>query len=228
VGKPNGKEREAMNVADVMTSDVVTVGLETPLRDVATLLTERRISGLPVVDEGHVVGVVSEGDILAKERGRTAERRRMFGVLLDDRATAELKLEARTAGTAMTSPAVTIAPDRPLAEAAGTMIDEGVNRLPVVSADGELLGIVTRADLVRAFVRTDEELAEDVREGVLLKALWITPGNVNVVVSEGVVTLTGEVENRPTAEMLPDLVRRVPGVVAVRSGVTWEDENGRR
>jgi CBS domain-containing protein len=123
---------------------------------------------------------------------------------------------------------VTIAPDRPLAEAAGTMIDEGVNRLPVVSADGELLGIVTRADLVRAFVRTDEELAEDVREGVLLKALWITPGNVNVVVSEGVVTLTGEVENRPTAEMLPDLVRRVPGVVAVRSGVTWEDENGRR
>jgi osmotically-inducible protein OsmY len=63
---------------------------------------------------------------------------------------------------------------------------------------------------------------------VPLKALWITPGNVNVVVSEGVVTLTGEVENRPTAEMLPDLVRRVPGVVAVRSGVTWEDENGRR
>jgi CBS domain-containing protein len=217
-----------MKVADVMTVDVVTVDKETSLRDVAALLTERRISGLPVVDEGRVVGVVSEGDILAKERGRTAKRRGLFGVLLEDRAAAELKLEARTAGAAMTAPALTIAPDRPVAEAAATMVDEGVNRLPVVSAGGELLGIVTRADLVRAFVRTDEELAEDIREGVLLKALWITPGNVSVVVNEGVVTLSGEVETRPTAEMLPDFVRRVPGVVAVRSDVTWEDENGRR
>jgi CBS domain-containing protein len=217
-----------MKVADVMTVDVVTVGKKTPLRDVAALLTERRISGLPVVDEGRVVGVVSEGDILAKERGRAAERRGLFGVLLDDRAKAELKLEARTAEAAMTSPALTIAPDRSVAEAAGTMVDQGVNRLPVVGTDGTLLGIVTRADLVRAFVRTDEELAEDIREGVLLKALWITPGNVNVVVNEGVVTLRGEVENRATAEMLPDFVRRVPGVVAVLSDVTWEDENGRR
>lgn len=217
-----------MKVADVMTVDVVTVDKETPLRDVAALLTERRISGLPVVDEGRVVGVVSEGDILAKERGRAAERRGLFGVLLDDRAAAELKLEARTAEAAMTSPALTIAPDRSVAEAAGAMVDQGVNRLPVVGTDGTLLGIVTRADLVRAFVRTDEELARDIREGVLLKALWITPGNVNVFVDEGVVTLKGEVENRATAEMLPDFVRRVPGVVAVRSDVTWEDENGRR
>ena len=108
------------------------------------------------------------------------------------------------------------------------MVDEGVNRLPVVDADGTLVGIVTRADLVRAFVRTDGELAEEIREDVLLKSLWITPGNVDVVVNEGVVTLRGEVENRATAEMLPDFVRRVPGVVAVRSDVTWEDENGRR
>jgi CBS domain-containing protein len=217
-----------MKVSDVMTTAVVTVSSETPLRDVAVMLTERRISGLPVVDDGRVVGVVSEGDILAKERGRVAERRGLFGVLLDDRATAELKLQARTAGTAMTSPALTIAPNRPVSEAAATMIDEGVNRLPVVDSGGELLGIITRADLVRAFVRTDEELTEDVREGVLLKALWITPGNVNVVVKDGVVTLKGEVENRATAEMLPDFVQRVPGVVAVRSDVTWEDENGRR
>jgi CBS domain-containing protein len=217
-----------MKVSDVMTTAVVTVSSETPLRDVAVMLTERRISGLPVVDDGRVAGVVSEGDILAKERGRVAERRGLFGVLLDDRATAELKLHARTAGTAMTSPALTIAPNRPVSEAAATMIDEGVNRLPVVDSGGELLGIITRADLVRAFVRTDEELTEDVREGVLLKALWITPGNVNVVVKDGVVTLKGEVENRATAEMLPDFVQRVPGVVAVRSDVTWEDENGRR
>ncbi|MGH3018009.1 MAG: CBS domain-containing protein [Gaiellaceae bacterium] len=217
-----------MRVADVMTVDVVTVDKETSLRDVAALLTERRISGLPVVDEGRVVGVVSEGDIVAKERGRTAERRGLFGILLDDRATVELKLEARTAEAAMTSPALTIGPDRPVAEAAGLMVDEGVNRLPVVNADGTLLGIVTRADLVRVFVRSDAELTDEIRQDVLVKTLWITPGGVDVAVKDGVVTLKGEVENRATAEMLPDFVRRVPGVVAVRTDVTWEDENGRR
>jgi CBS domain-containing protein len=216
-----------MKVSDVMTTAVVAVGSETPLRDVAALLTERRISGLPVVDDGRVVGVVSEGDILAKVRG-PEERHGLLGFLLDDWATAELKLEARTVGAAMTSPAVTIGPNRPVSEAAATMMDEGVNRLPVVDAEGTLLGIVTRADLVRAFVRTDTELADEIREHVLLKALWVTPGNVNVSVNDGVVTLTGEVENRATAEMLPDFVQRVPGVVAVRSDVTWEDENGRR
>ena len=215
-----------MKVSDVMTTNVVTVGAQTPLRTVASLLAERRISGLPVVDDGRVVGVVSEGDILAKERGPSREQGGWFGVLFEDQATAELKLEARTAGTAMTSPALTITPERPLAEAAGVMVDEGVNRLPVVDGDGKLVGIVTRADLVRAFVRTDAELAEEIREDVLLKALWITPGNVEVAVSDGVVRLTGHVENRETAQMLPDFVRRATGVVAVSSDVTWE-ENGR-
>jgi CBS domain-containing protein len=217
-----------MKISDVMTANVVTVVPQTPLRKVASLLAERRISGLPVVDDGRVVGVVSEGDILAKERGPSREPGGWFGVLFEDQATAELKLEARTAGTAMTSPALTITPERPLAEAAGVMVDEGVNRLPVVDGDGKLVGIVTRADLVRAFVRTDAELAEEIREDVLLKALWITPGDVGVVVDDGVVTLTGQVENRETAEMLPDFVRRVPGVVAVQSGVSWAEENGRR
>jgi CBS domain-containing protein len=217
-----------MRVADVMTTDVLTVNSETPLREVAALLAERRISGLPVVDEGRVVGVVSEGDILAKERGPGSAGPAWFGVLFGDGATAELKLEARTAGTAMTAPALTIAPERPVAEAAGVMVDEGVSRLPVVDSDGKLLGIVTRADLVRAFVRTDDELAEEIRDGVLLRALWIPPGDVDVAVDEGVVTLRGEVENRPTAELLPDFVRRVPGVVAVRSDVTSTDEDGRR
>jgi CBS domain-containing protein len=108
------------------------------------------------------------------------------------------------------------------------MVDKGVNRLPVVDADGTLLGIVTRADLVRVFVRSDAELTEEIRQDVLVKTLWVTPGLVDVAVKDGVVTLKGEVESRATAEMLPDFVRRVPGVVAVRSDVTWEVENGRR
>jgi CBS domain-containing protein len=216
-----------MIVSDVMTKDVATADVGTPLRDVAALLAEMEISGLPVVRDGRVVGVVSEADILAKERGEAPERGGLFGFLVNDRAAAELKLEARTAGEAMTAPAVTIGPDRPVAEAAATMIDERVNRLPVVAGDGRLLGIVTRADLVRAFVRTDTELADEIRNDVLLRALWIPPESVEVAVEDGAVTLTGMVENRATAEMLPGFVQRVPGVVAVRSEVTWETEDGR-
>ena len=216
-----------MKVSDVMTTDVVTVSVDTPLRDVAALLAAREISGVPVVGEGRVVGVVSEGDILAKERGQAPAHRGLLGVLLDHRAAAELKLDARTAGEAMSAPAVTIGPNRPVAVAAGTMVDEHVNRLPVVDAEGRLLGIVTRADLVRAFVRTDAELGAEIRDDVLLKSLWIPPDTVQVAVTDGVVTLTGRVENRATAEMLPGFVQRVPGVVSVLSEVTW-DENGRR
>jgi CBS domain-containing protein len=216
-----------MKVEDVMSRDVVTVDVSTPLRDVAALLAEKRISGLPVISEDGVVGVVSEADILAKERGETHQRGGLFGFLLDDRD-AELKLEARTAGEAMSAPAITIGPERPVSEAAGTMIDEGVNRLPVVGEEGRLLGIVTRADLVKAFVRSDAELAEEIREDVLLRALWIPPESIAVSVEDGVATLRGHVENRATAEMLPGFVQRVPGVVSVLAEVTWGDDNGRR
>ena len=216
-----------MNVEAVMTSDVETVTPDTPLRGVAELLVEKKISGMPVVDDGRVVGVISEADILAKERGKVPERGRLLDFLLDDRARAELKLEATTAGEAMTAPAVTIGPQTLVASAAAKMIDEHVNRLPVVDRDGRLIGIVTRADLVRAFVRTDAELAEEIRSDVLLRALWLPPDSVDVGVVEGVVTLTGSVENRATAEMLPGFVQRVPGVVSVLSEVTWEDGNGR-
>jgi CBS domain-containing protein len=215
-----------MKVQDVMSRDVVTVDVATPLREVAALLGEKRISGLPVVAEGRVVGVISEADILAKERGAPRERGGWFGFLVGDRAAAELKLEARTAGEAMSAPALTIEPDRPVSEAAAAMIDESVNRLPVVDHEEKLVGIVTRADLVRAFVRTDDELAAEIREDVLLKALWIAPDSVQVKVADGAVTLSGHVDNRSTAEMLPGFVQRVPGVVSVLSEVTWETGNG--
>lgn len=217
-----------MKVEDVMSRDVVTIDVSAPLRDVAALLAEKRISGVPVVSEGAVVGVVSEADILAKERGETRERGGLFSFLLDDRATAELKLEARTAGEAMSAPAITIGSERSVSEAAGTMIDEGINRLPVVDAEGRLLGIVTRADLVKAFVRTDAEVADEIREDVLLRSLWISPESIAVSVEDGVVTLRGHVENRSTAEMLPEFVQRVPGVVSVLAEVTWDDDNGHR
>lgn len=217
-----------MNVEIVMTKDVLTVERATPLREVARLLAQHAISGLPVVDDGRVVGVVSEADILAKERGAPDARPRILDLLLDSRAYDDARIDATTAGEAMSAPPVTIGPRAELAKAAATMLDEHVNRLPVVDKDGILLGIVTRADLVQAFVRSDAEIAREVKEDVALRRLWIPPDAVEITVENGVVRLAGTVENRETAAMLPRFVRRVPGVVAVDSDLAYEDEKGRR
>jgi CBS domain-containing protein len=210
-----------MKVKDVMTSDVVTVGPRTPLKDVGRLMVERRISGLPVVDEdGSVLGVVSEGDILVKERGHLAERS-LFDHLLDIESGEGAKHDARDAADAMTWPAVTIRPDRSVPEAAAQMLDRRVNRLPVVDKNGALLGIVTRADLVRAFVREDDAIEREIREDVVLRILWNVPERFAIDVDAGEVTIEGEVSDAESAEMLVRFVERVPGVVGIRSRVTW-------
>lgn len=213
-----------MKISDVMTRDVMTVSPDATLKQVAQVLAGLGVSGLPVVEDGLVVGVVSEADVLAKERGDAPHRSGLFGLLLDDGADLRAKLEARTAAEAMTSPAVTISQDRPLAEAAARMLDEEVNRLPVVEEDGTLVGIVTRADLVRAFVRSDEEIAREVEEDVVLRTLWIAPERVEVSVADGEVQITGHVESKAEAELLPEFVRKVAGVVSVSSSLTWDDD----
>ena len=155
-----------MTVGDVMTTSVVTVKDSAPLKDVAEVLIERGFSGMPVVDaSGRVVGVVSEGDLLFKEAGREGLPSHRLGRVFGDQKAMEArrqKVEATTAGEAMTTPVITIRPTQTLAEAARLMSGQLVNRLVVM--DGEkLVGIVTRADLVRAFVRTDQELADTIR-----------------------------------------------------------------
>jgi CBS domain-containing protein len=223
------REEITMRVEDVMTRVVRTVSPDTSLREAAEILAELRISGLPVVDEGKVVGVVSEADILTKERGKAPEGGGLFRLLFEENGHARAKMLAKTAGEAMTAPAITIAPHRPVAEAAGTMIDRRVNRLPVVDDDGTLLGIVTRADLVRAFVRSDAEIAREIREDVVLHSMWIAPEQIEVKVVDGAVTLAGQLETRDDATLLPEFVKRVPGVVAVESHLTWEiDESSAR
>jgi CBS domain-containing protein len=96
------------------------------------------------------------------------------------------------------------------------MLDHRVHRLPVLK-EGKLVGIVTRADLVGAFARSDDEIALDIREDVMLRSFWITPGDVDVVVRQGEVVLTGTVESELLAQLLPEAVQRVPGVVRVQS-----------
>ncbi len=215
-----------MRVEDVMTRDVATVGPETSLKQVARELVRRRISGMSVLDDhGQIVGVVSEGDVIAKER-RASERGGPLARLLHgvDHA-AELKLDARTAREAMTAPAITIEAFWSVASAAQMMLDSAVNRLPVVR-QGHLVGIVTRADLVRAFARSDEEIAREIREQVALQeAIWLDDGKVDVRVDAGETTLEGSVRRRGDAEVLPKIVAAVPGVVGVRSELTWAEED---
>lgn len=219
-----------MKVRDIMRQDVITVRPETPLKEVARLLVDHRISGLPVVDaEGHVLGVVSEGDLIVKERGSETERPRLLGALLGgDRLRAELaKVEARTAGDAMTSPPITIEPGAPVRAAAALMVERQVNRLPVVE-DGRLVGIVTRADVVRTFVRSDAELQREVVDGVILRAMWLDPRLLDVRVENGVVRVAGRVDRRSDARILEELIRRVEGVVDVEVAVEWNVDDERR
>jgi CBS domain-containing protein len=213
-----------VKVKDLMTTNVVAVGTDTPLKDVADILSEFRISGLPVVSErGTVLGVVSENDILVKARGTEPLRGLVGRLLAGDAVELEAKLAARTAGEAMTSPAVTITPDRPVSAAAGEMVERRINRLPVVDEDGKLVGIVTRADLVKAFARSDEEIVREIREDVMARALWLDPSGIDVSCKRGEVTLKGDLETRIEAEALAALAERVPGVVSVTSELTYRD-----
>jgi CBS domain-containing protein len=201
-----------------MTRDVVTVSPQTPLKDAAELLAQHRISGLPVVDEESVVGVLSEADIVARSTG-SRESRSLIREFLSTRSP-EPDVEATRVGDAMSSPAITIAPERPVAEAARVMVERGVNRLPVVDGS-QLVGIVTRADLVRAFVRPDDELEREIREDVAEGALWIDPSRLEIGVAGGAVTLGGEVERQVDANLLERFAAAVPGVVSVRSELKW-------
>jgi CBS domain-containing protein len=215
-----------MKVAQVMTRQVAAVRPETPLKDVAALMVSKGISGVPVVgDDQSVLGVVSEADFVIKERGPEAVHHRLLARFFGEsrQTLAELaKIEAQTAGEAMTSPAITVQANDTLRWAAEQMASLKINRLPVVEGS-RLVGIITRADVVRAFVRPDAELARLVREEVLAKtAFWLEPDAFVVDVKDGVVHLGGRVERRSLAETITEVIRDLGGVVGVTSNLTWE------
>ena len=214
-----------MKVRDAMTSEVRVVGPEASLKEVASILAEHRISGLPVVDDGGgVLGVVSEGDIVLKESAEVPQGLQRVFHHKEASALAS-KVEARTAGEAMSAPAIVVEPFWQLAQAAGLMIEHGVKRLPVVE-DGKLVGILTRFDLVRAFARGDDEIVREIREETLSGLAW--PERLQVTVRGGEVTLRGEVDSKFEAESLPSSIRRIPGVVAVDSELAgWDPDSNR-
>jgi CBS domain-containing protein len=204
-------------VRDVMSTDVVTVGKTTSYKQVARLMTEHKVSALPVVTKNdHVVGVVSETDVLRKEERRF---RRLVSGLTGRARRERAKAEARTAAELMTSPVITTHPDASLASAARLMSDHHIRRLPVLDASGALIGIVSRRDLLRVFLRPDAEIGAEVH-GVLTGVLLEDPHSVQVQVRDGVVTLRGSIHE---PELIPAAVRLasdVDGAVAVVDELT--------
>jgi CBS-domain-containing membrane protein len=197
-------------VRDVMTTSVVTVDRITPYKEIARLLTEHRISGVPVLTMGrHVAGVVSEGDLLAGRARHTGGRWHWL--------TRRKEHQGLVASQLMTAPAITIHPDAALTTAAGLMNAHHLRRLPVVDPGGKLLGIVSRRDLLSVFLRPDAEITHQARE-ILTEVLPGGPTGVEVAVHNGVVILTGEPAlgaDSDLVQVVVRLIRDVDGVVDV-------------
>jgi CBS-domain-containing membrane protein len=210
-------------VQDVMTRDVVAVRGATPFKELVRLLNEHRITALPVLaDAGRVVvGVVSETDLALKE---VAPLREDHAPVFEtaERRSERAKAASLTAADLMTAPAVTAGPDELVVVAAKRMHDRDVKRLVVVDHGGVLVGIVTRADLLKVFLRSDDEVRFEVLDHVAGDLLRLPPGTVEVEVDDGVVRLAGRVPRRTQARALAALAQQVDGVVAVESRLEWQ------
>lgn len=196
-----------MQVVDVMTSDVITVRATTPITEAARLMFRNRISGLPVCDaESCLVGMITEADFLRLEVARHSH---------DGAATVE------TVGEVMTQNVKTIAPSAPLAEAARVMVNEDINRLPVVDGDAKMLGIISRLDVVAAFTRPDDVIEDEIREDVLRRVMGVDLDSVDVAVESGVATFSGTIGTRAESALLEEVVRRLDGVLRVENRLIW-------
>ncbi|QES52123.1 hypothetical protein DEJ50_03525 [Streptomyces venezuelae] len=192
-----------------MTDEVVSVGPDTAFKDVAKLLAQYDISGVPVLDEeDRVVGVVSQTDLLA---GRSPAGPPGPG--------SGTSTASPTAGDLMSAPAITAHAEETAADAARLMTRRGIERLPVVDVEDRLVGIVTRRDLLRMFLRPDAEIRRRVHE-VLRDVAGVPDGDVETHVVDGIVTLDGTVQRRSQLSVLLGLIERLDGVVAVASRVT--------
>lgn len=197
-------------VSDVMTHTAVAIGSEASFKEIVELLDQWKVSALPVLaGEGRVVGVVSEADLLPKEEFRDTD---------EGEPTERAKAGAVSAGELMSTPAVTVHADATIAEAARIMARRHVKRLPVVDGVGVLQGVVSRGDLLKVFLRSDEEIADEIRHTVL-GHLPVTSA-LTVGVAEGVVTLGGPLPDRTLVPVVARAVRAVEGVVDIRIELT--------
>jgi len=207
-------------VRDIMTTRVVAVSPATSYRKMTGMLREHRVSGFPVVDDGgKVIGVVSEADLLAKEVDADPGGHQDWPARLPHRRPA--KVSGLTAADLMTRPAVTTGPDELVSVVARLMRAHRLKRLPVVEHDGHLVGIVSRADVLSVFNRTDEEIRREVTQDIIMDGFFTDPARLEVTVQDGIVTLAGAPGSIILGNNIADQVRHVEGVVAVRDRFTY-------
>ncbi|MET9016397.1 CBS domain-containing protein [Streptomyces olivaceoviridis] len=211
-------ESSPHRVSDVMTRAVVAVSRKARFKDIVERMEEWKVSALPVLEgDGRVIGVVSEADLLPKEALRDSNPDPFTPM----RHLTDLdKAGAMSAEELMSTPAVTVHGDATLAEAARIMALRQVKRLPVVNAEGVLEGVVSRGDLLKVFLRPDNDLADEIRRDIV-DVLFPAPVEpVHIVVSDGVATLTGRVGDAARIPLAARLVQGVEGVVGVDCRLT--------
>lgn len=205
---------------EIMSSPVVTARPEMPVRQIVELMLRSRISGLPVVDDDQrVLGVVTEADLLEKEdrpspqppllswHSRSLRLERMLGRYR--------KATGTVARDVMTENIITAAEEATVQELAHLMLRHGINRILIVSR-GRLAGIVTRADVLKVFLRSDDSIVQTIRE-TLARELYIDPGTLTVKCADGIVTVAGTVDRHSDWALVVKWIRAVDGVVAVRA-----------
>jgi CBS domain-containing protein len=202
------------SVKDAMTTQVVAVKLGASFNEMAARLRQSRVSAFPVIDDdGKVIGVVSEADMLARKVLST-------GMLHSGEQEEAGDL---TAGDLMTHPAITVSPEDSVEVAARLMYTLQVKRLPVTDRSGRLAGIISRADVLAVFDRSDEEIRREVTDDVIWDQFGAGPRQFAVTVQAGVVTLEGQAETAARADLIVRKVRHVQGVVAVRDRLSYPD-----
>ncbi len=212
-------------VQDVMTRDVVVARESTPFHELVELLSRHHVSALPVIDDArHLLGIVCNSDLVLKEV------QELKGPRNPDELTTQHRLErAKAAGTTaaqvMTIPAVTVYPEELVADAARRLHAWKLDQLPVIDRAGMLVGIVSRADVLKVFLRSDQEIRFELLDDIAGRMLRLPADQLEVEVDGGVVTLTGTLERRSRAVALVELAALVDGVVAVRDQLTFEHDD---
>lgn len=207
-------------VGDVMTKEVIVARDTTSFKEMARLMAQNGVRGLPVVGpDDRLVGIVSEENLLAAIDGGHSHLEWLIDGKRGD-ATGEV-----LARDVMTGDVVTITPEEPVDAAARVMLRNGVTRLPVVDVESKVIGIVTRTDLLRPFLREDAAIRKEIVEDLILDTMWIDPSTIEVSVDGGVVTLEGTVETKGTKEVLSRLVHKVDGVVGVRDNLAFRADD---
>jgi CBS domain-containing protein len=207
-------------VADVMTYNVVAVRQQAEFKDIVAVMNRRRVSAFPVLDaHNRVIGVVSEADLLPHEAYQAGHKQPAGHGGRARKIPA--KASALTAGELMSSPAITIGPRVPVAEAAAVMHGKKVKRLPVVDEAGRLVGIVSRVDLLGVYDRPDEVICAEINERVLAGDFVFDPREFIVAVDNGVVTISGRVARDDVAVSLLQAIWDVAGVVDVRDRLSY-------